>query len=439
MAGKNYKYIMLLLFVFAISLIATNMQAFTIKKGCLTPFSTFPGEMHPLSKEKSRIVYSSQPGGEGSGNPSNIFSIRPDGTDIIQHTNSNDGLPFKFFPEYSPDNTMLAFEAHSLASNETVGRDIIVVDVTSALEYPANIKKRLDSGSGCHDMEPSFSPDNNRIVAVRECDGNPTQIQIFNIASGVSVSLGNLNLHSIASPKFSPDGTKIVFSAYHNSNEFINDIYLINSDGTGLANLTNSATEYDYDPTWSPDGQYIVYASDPEGEGFGLSELHMMYSNGTYIQALTDFNITAFHSPSFSPDGEKIVTNLYHDIWEDNHWVQYYVGMYIMNIYDNYFGPLKDPVVFEDTPFWSNKFEPPSVDVLLAYPVYIVQGSSTTLFWKTSNTYSCKIENDAGQQVGSVNVNGFIDVTPTATTTYTLKAYGLAGSVTKRSIKVIVE
>ena len=427
MLGKKIKNIMLLLIASVLCLIATGLHANGIKTDCLEAFSTDPGEKHPLSDEKSRIVYQSRPGGWGSGIVGDIFSVRPDGTDVIQHTNNDDGLPYKYYPEFSPDGTMLAFEACSDTSC-----DIIIADATSELTYPDNVIKTLDSG--CYDGAPSFSPDNQKLAAVRECSGS-SEIVIFTIGDGTWSSLGNFGLELVSAPKFSPDGTKIVFSAYDTEYPIVTtkDIYLINSDGTNLLNLTDSETEYDYNPCWSPDGQYIVYAMYENDSDYG--ELHIMYNDGTYIQPLTAFYSTAFHHPSFSPDGEKLVFDLYY--YDDTY--VYYDGMYIMGIYEEYFDQLKDPVWYEGYTSWSLEFEPPGVDVLLAYPRYIESGSSTTIFWETSNTYSCKIENDVGEDVGSVDVNGYIDVTPTDTTIYTLKAYGLAGSVVSQKIKIVVE
>jgi Tol biopolymer transport system component len=41
----------------------------------------------------------------------------------------------------------------------------------------------------------------------------------------------------------------------------IPDIGLINADGTGKRNLTNSSDIYERDSKWSPNGQKILYSS----------------------------------------------------------------------------------------------------------------------------------------------------------------------------------
>ena len=56
--------------------------------------------------------------------------------------------------------------------------------------------------------------------------------------------------------------------------------------------------------------------------------------------------------------------------------------------------------------------------------VEVKQGSKVTLTWTTTDAVSASILASAGLDVGSVPVNGTIDVYPTATTTFTLKASG---------------
>ena len=42
------------------------------------------------------------------------------------------------------------------------------------------------------------------------------------------------------------------------------DIYIIDTNGENLANLTNHAAD-DYSPTWSPDGRSVAYVSERDG------------------------------------------------------------------------------------------------------------------------------------------------------------------------------
>jgi hypothetical protein len=63
-------------------------------------------------------------------------------------------------------------------------------------------------------------------------------------------------------PKWSPDGTKIVFvePTYYRLESNWGIICIMNADGSNKINLTNSPSQY-RSPAWSPDGGKIVFSS----------------------------------------------------------------------------------------------------------------------------------------------------------------------------------
>ena len=62
-------------------------------------------------------------------------------------------------------------------------------------------------------------------------------------------------------PAWSPDGTRIAFTRNGA------DIWAMNADGSGPANLTNTPNTSDdeVEPAWSPDGRKIAFTSDRPG------------------------------------------------------------------------------------------------------------------------------------------------------------------------------
>ncbi len=63
-----------------------------------------------------------------------------------------------------------------------------------------------------------------------------------------------------AFPDVSPDGTRVVFSRKASlAKDATYDLYLMNIDGTGVVQLTNTPNFDEYRPSWSPDGGSIAF------------------------------------------------------------------------------------------------------------------------------------------------------------------------------------
>jgi Tol biopolymer transport system component len=80
------------------------------------------------------------------------------------------------------------------------------------------------------------------------------------------------------------------------------EIYVMNADGSGGQTRLTDNTVADFDPTWSPDGEKIAFAS---GSGDIDPEIYVMNADGSDVTQLTNNN-GYDASPSWSPDGERI-------------------------------------------------------------------------------------------------------------------------------------
>jgi Tol biopolymer transport system component len=73
------------------------------------------------------------------------------------------------------------------------------------------------------------------------------------------------------------------------------EIYVMNADGSGQIRLTNQAG-HDYQPAWSPDGQWIVFTSERTGN----LEIYIMNANGSGVIQLTN-HPAQDSDPAWSP------------------------------------------------------------------------------------------------------------------------------------------
>ena len=65
-------------------------------------------------------------------------------------------------------------------------------------------------------------------------------------------------------PSWSPEGDKIVFQSNRADTDSNRDIHVMNTDGSGQTNLTNNSAN-DFSLSWSPDGKMIIFQSFRDG------------------------------------------------------------------------------------------------------------------------------------------------------------------------------
>lgn len=140
------------------------------------------------------------------------------------------------------------------------------------------------------EADPSWSSDGKKITFwSTRINARHLDIYTMNV-DGSDVRLLGTNLTAVDdSPSYSPDGAKILFNTngcagdLDAANGYDQEICVMNTDGTGQVKLTDNGVK-DINPRWSPDGTQIVFESYRDGN----AEIYVMDADGSNQRRLTN-------------------------------------------------------------------------------------------------------------------------------------------------------
>jgi Tol biopolymer transport system component len=172
-------------------------------------------------------------------------------------------------PSWSPDGTRIAF------TRERQGSDIYLIDASGSNQQ--RLTHTDAEGTDTLVYDPEWSPDGTQILCVVEYnpDGQffgQTTLHVLDVSDALQ-GAGSARLRALPRagslfndwPAWSPDGSQIAFSAVSTEGGGHRDIYVINTDGTNLQQLTLTEDVDELGPAWSPDGTRIVFQANPNG------------------------------------------------------------------------------------------------------------------------------------------------------------------------------
>lgn len=145
-------------------------------------------------------------------------------------------------------------------------------------------------------LTPRFSPTSQEITYMSFIPGRQPKVYLLNIETGQREIVGNFPGMTF-SPRFSPDGQRIIMSLQQDGNA---NIYSMDLRSGATARMTSSAS-IDTSPSYSPDGRFIVFESDRGGR----QQLYKMSADGSN-QARLSFGKGTYSTPVWSPDGAWI-------------------------------------------------------------------------------------------------------------------------------------
>jgi Tol biopolymer transport system component len=228
-------------------------------------------------------------------------------------------------PVLSPDGRWLVYASRYHAETGLRLRDLTTGEERWLL-YPV----QLDVQGAQHaswDLMPgsSFTPDSDSLITT--IDGKLWSVEVpsgevapipftVNVEQPIGppirferrIAEGPVRARRISAPSISPDGRRVAFSA-------LGRIWLMDlPDGTPRR-LTDS-DEGEFQPSWSPDGRFIIYATWKNMEGGHVYRISSA-AEGNRERLTTD---AAFYGwPTYSPDGRRIVfVSMSRQAWIDD-------------------------------------------------------------------------------------------------------------------------
>ena len=208
-----------------------------------------------------------------------------------------------FYPSLSPNGKTVLYSAFVAQNNYDVYR----------LDLTTGVADRLSSLQGMDDA-PEYSPDGDSIVYMHNSiTKNTYEIFIMDHNGGNGGNISGINGWD---PTWSPDGSAILFASDKSGSV---QLYTIKLDGTQLHRITDLPSIRGRSD-WSSDGKYIVTYSGDSWK----RELFIMNADGSGVHQLSPSGGNS-QGPSFSPDGKWVAFTAYFDHPNDDNGCEIYI------------------------------------------------------------------------------------------------------------------
>lgn len=167
--------------------------------------------------------------------------------------------------------------------------------------------------AGASDQNPAFAPDGSYILFTRFDNGynnGPAGLFLLDVSTMTIARLtawedqDNVNMPGAS---WNPANHHIIFASDRLDAA---DLWRIDPDGTNFSRVTSHAGQDEYlEPTWSPDGQWIVFERSQAGasEDGRIGQIWKVRADGTDLIQLSGNGQSDDRQPNWSPAGDRIV------------------------------------------------------------------------------------------------------------------------------------
>lgn len=183
--------------------------------------------------------------------PQYLYKMKSDGTDLQKLTGLDSPNPdwkYTVMGQWSPDASKILFD---VSAGDSLGISIMNSD-------GSNPRILVPDAA-----QPRWSPDGSHIIYLNwdtsRTGTNRAQIYIADSAGNHAEKKTDLNhfLDNLNSPELSPDGKKIVFTNYVEGRGL--QMFIMKVDGSDIEQVTDDPKGYVRRPEWSPDGKSILF------------------------------------------------------------------------------------------------------------------------------------------------------------------------------------
>lgn len=224
-----------------------------------------------------------------------VFKMDWDGDHLVQLT---DHKTITLSPAWSPDAGKIAYTAYvKRIGAKFRNPDMLVYEIKSKKRYIVSYRQGMNSGA-------AFAPDNKHLYLTISNGKTPNIFKMtFDGTLVKQLTSGPLNAMNVE-PSVSPDGQKIAFSSDRSGAPMI---YIMNSDGSEVKRKT-FVGRYNSSPAWSPDGLKIAFAGQTD-DHYDIFIMDVETGNISKITSAKKANgrYASNEDPSFSPDGRFVV------------------------------------------------------------------------------------------------------------------------------------
>ena len=267
----------------------------------VTPTGSGPPTATPTGGGIGQIAFASNRSGK-----TQIYLINIDGTGIRQLTSLNDGA---CQPAWSPSGEQLIFTSPCRINQDSYpGSSLWLIEVDRQGDTSDPIQLRTAPGG---DFDPSWDPNGGRIAFTSLRDNRP-QVYRMNLDGTELVNLNDDLAHN-RQPSWSPNASQIIFTSARGGQT---ELWLMPADGSDVQRFTPGvdAEGEDTFASWSPDGTLVLF--ERLFNNFSRLSVAPFEDRGARVSRVCpqgEYSSQPMAEPSWSPDSQWIVFETWPD------------------------------------------------------------------------------------------------------------------------------